>query len=122
MNREILFRGKRIDNGEWVEGFPISFHATLNVEGIETYDVERHKVDHATVGQYTGLNDKNGKKIFEGDLITIDWWHGHTAKVVFDDGAFRVYGIPLFSCVEKGIYAAAIVGNVWDSPEWMEGD
>lgn len=50
--RAILFRGKRVDNGEWVRGLPFSFHATNNVEGIETYDGERHKVDSDTVGQY----------------------------------------------------------------------
>lgn len=128
MNREILFRGKRINNGEWVEGqyaYLLNFR-TEDGEPIKHMILDGtpfgQTVDPSTVGQYTGLTDKNGKKIFEGDLITTDWWHGHNAKVIFADGAFRVYSSPLFSWVSKEIYAGTIVGNVWDNPELLEGE
>lgn len=91
MNREILFRGKRVDNGEWVKGLPFSLHATNNVEGIETYDGERHKVDPDTVGQFTGLTDKSGKRVFEGDVMEFYVYGSHYKGVVsFVDGNFRV--------------------------------
>lgn len=127
--REILFRGKRIYNDKWVEGYfgkyfdgyeeVICIALPTNKTPVGSL---RYEVDPATIGQYTGLTDKNGVKIFEGDLITTNWWHGHNAKVIFNDGAFRVYGVPLFSWVSNETYAVTIVGNMWDNPELLEGE
>lgn len=107
MSREIVFRGKRVDNGEWVEGL-LTFKNEIRVftthkwydDGEEgDYDTtEDLRVIPETVGQYTGLTDKNGKKIFEGDIVMYSdeecYYPGEYTEfmgvIVFEKGAFGI--------------------------------
>lgn len=128
--RKILFRGKRKDNGEWVKG---SFWDEVPGElvGIAQYgSCVFHHVDLATVGQFTGLTDKNGNRIFEGDIIKIpdDYDEfginaGEVYEVYFAFGGFRLK--PKRSNA-KGFWleddkTVEIIGNIHDNPELLNG-
>lgn len=126
--REILFRGKRVDNGEWVEGYycpkPYShFPCEATIFPSETIDRDWHgeKVDPETVGQFTGLTDKNGVKIFEGDIVEYDE-ELHSVVYEPDVGMFELCGngfVADFSYIDSSIFCE-VVGNVHDNPELLE--
>lgn len=159
MVREILFRGKRIDNGEWVEGYYGRFHNRPVVDKPDTHQIFEpkedarmfgsvvgglwHIIDPTTVGQYTGLTDKNGKRIFEGDILLVkttrDSINEKTRNdeyitqgvVVFNEGHFELEGKGLVLCTYwglKSLFAAAHfkeyedIGNIHDNPELLEGN
>ena len=125
--REILFRGKRKDNGEWVCG-NYGFNDTFTTENHYIFQNKAWEffVDPATVGQYTGLTDKNGKKIFEGDIIGfyID------GKLVVDGfveyGQFNctccngVYGWHIVAGDIRWVEDYEVIGNIHDNPELLE--
>ena len=128
--REILFRGKRLDNGAWETG-------SLVIVRMDCHDAQYYiadkmtgyhtPVDPSTVGQYTGLMDKNGERIWEGDVVRCGT--GRICKVTF----FISPGFSGFDLVPVvGFYApppnewllfadTEIIGNIHDNPELLEG-
>ena len=114
--REILFRGKRIETGEWVYGNPFVSDAdarTYILYGSRRVTID-WEVDPSTVGQYTGMMDKNGNRIFEGDILSI--WNESHDVVVFEDGAFDLENtsIPI-----RFANKFEVIGNITDNPELL---
>lgn len=123
--REILFRGKRTDNDEWAFGF-FTKSPSGNVYITETVTgcASPKTVDPDTVGQFTGLTDKDGKKIFEGDIVncyTLTGMNDYRRGVVHWNEMFcGWYGKESCSllCGLGDIYE--IIGNIHDNPELVE--
>lgn len=145
--REILFRGKRIDNGEWVEsGSParigndgVHWEIYLGAGKAAEHDLDEHgnilasvtleeclfyKVDPSTVGQYTGLTDKNGNRIFEGDVVeSADFTEEDGYGVVeWDDGAWEVGNGEWCGTFHENYYGKEfeVIGNIHDNPELLK--
>lgn len=134
MSREILFRGKSIGMDIWLYGklFNYGLTAPSNVPCIsvcvptswqEAYNF--YRVHPNTIGQYTGLKDKNGVKIFEGDVVIIG--EKLKAKVIYYDGAFRMqseFSPTLIDTTDMGYmmreFSVRIIGNVHDNPELIK--
>ena len=131
--REILFRGKRLDNGEWIEGTPFhrkSFygspddrHFMLTGEELHYDYYEAHEVDPATIGQFTGLRDKDETRIFEGDIVKSVYGE-HVASVeaeVWNCGCcYPVFGFST-ETTNPGIGdTLEVIGNIHDNPELLE--
>ena len=143
--REILFRGKQMDNGRWVEGYLgksvmhlETFHQNVVVDTIEVYDGESYlnivfrNVSANSIGQFTGLADNIGRKIFEGDIVSIG---GHDATVdglycVIYDATNHCWALKrstehhhhyfTFSDLNGFADTSTVVGNIHDNPELLE--
>ena len=155
---EVLFKAKRIDNGEWVEGFYVQLpkpslgaaiitggdlcakdvadyiivnkskqHSSFsNAYPLEVIECEQYEVDPETICQYTGLTDKAGKKIFEGDIASIPYSKKQglpaevrymTREAMFCIG--RIGYAPI--CLDDADTWCEIIGNVFDNPELLGG-
>ena len=120
--REILFRGKRVDNGEWVVGsLSTEYYQKHGVVIICPSEDEAYKVNPSTVGQYTGLTDKNGKKIFEGDII-FDPEIKENYIVEFDKGGFCAGDMFLQAYISFDEFSCEVIGNIYDNPELLEDE
>ena len=116
--REILFRGKRIDNGEWIYGGISIFCGLAEIFDSNSIDNSCYEVIPETVGQFTGLTDKNGKKIFEGDVIS-DGFENAEIKWFNDECQFLAeFDIELSEPQELGKWGI-IIGNIHDNPELL---
>lgn len=127
--REILFRGKRTDNSEWIYGDLVQWS-----DGVQIFDYDgvgkvKNNVIPETVGQYTGLKDKNGKRIFEGDIVYCkSRLDNANMVIIFERGQFRMVlsenyrsyqtnsGFYDINCFDK-----EVIGNIHDNPELLKG-
>ena len=136
--REVIFRGKRTDNGKWECGdllSPNEFNAIPHIVYIaylnEYGDIGEIStpVIPETVGQYTGLTDKNGVRIFEGDIVhCVSKLDSADMVVIFECGQFRMVLAEKYHEYQTNVgyydincFAKEIIGNIHDNPELLEG-
>ena len=129
--RDILFRGKCIETGKWVYGGILQTENWTSIYSCKDYmgsyyeppysDTEEYDVIPKTVGQYTGVKDKNGKRIFEGDVVKMRAYGGGFCKsvVYFKNGKFAVDG-DRYNFKDICSRSVKVIGNIHDNPELLE--
>ena len=132
MLREILFRGKCKNDNKWLYGFPYvtrKYAVKINWYCSEFGSMRTDEVDPETVGQFTGLTDKNGVRIFEGDIVEC-WSEGVKARGTVQqriDGLWIIYPawqkhIMWGLCPDNdGHTTVEVIGNLHDNPELLKG-
>lgn len=130
--REILFRGKLLSTGEWVEGnLAVSKTGVVIITPDNTPVGKYGQVDPGTVGQYIGYVDKNGKKVFEGDVIEMAGALGRLERLIigYEGSSFiastpRDYRDNIGDVIDDSDYGIdvswyAVIGNIYDKPELL---
>ena len=131
MERQIKFRGKRADNGEWVQGYFVEDGFYYIWSHNEDDFLTQHLIDPDTLGQFTGLTDCNGKEIYEGDIVKYDdtpynaYASPYSGEVVFYCGSWRIktkgYGVEwVYPYLFRDDFAnrkTELLGNKFDNPE-----
>lgn len=117
--RDIIFRGKRVDNGKWTEGYLFKiWNKVFLLWGMTGDSPNMEEVVPETVGQFTGLCDKNGRKIFEGDILEV--WenekHKQSVVVLFEKGRFIVSHYALNLLCGRNLHSE-VIGNIYDNTE-----
>ena len=133
MNREILFRGKDFLKEEWVYGDLVKTKNFVAIKKTNGDYFHPTQVSPNTVGQYTGLKDKDGREIYEGDILQYigkrrdNMNKVYRRKVVFHEGMFALLSkeLPAYSalnyhCMEDGRSAWSVIGNIHDNPELIK--
>ena len=127
--REILFRGKRVDNGKWVYGDLLQYQDHAVIHQYEYGCRAAFEIDFATIGQYTELVDKNGTRIFEGDVVVKKSVYDESkysfVREVSMDTTYRCGWYPFASgdgcgCCEEDTFSPSdmiVIGNIHDNPE-----
>ena len=121
--REILFRGKRKSDGKWWEGYLTVVFQHTYIEKANENEAFRFVVDPETVGQFTGLTDKNGKRIFEGDIVEVNYdaYPSERGEVFFRNGSFRLKKVSEVLSLYGFLWWCEVIGNIHDNPELLEG-
>lgn len=121
--RTIKFRSQRQYDGKWVygdlENSPIGKFCRIHEYKDNGYYKGEVDVDPDTVGQFTGLTDKNGKEVYEGDIVRYRP-NNKVYQVVFKDGIFWGEGNNGCGCAAHFFPACEIIGNIHDNPELIE--
>lgn len=122
--REIEFRGKLLNSNEWIYGGLIQRDGRAYIVGISKRGmIDGLEVDPETVGQYTGLSDKIGRKIFEGDIVHNDYGYPGVVEWLYGSFIIRFFnGDDWDICQYIKEECIKIIGNIHDNPELLEVD
>lgn len=130
MDRDIVFRGRRIDNGEWVTGNLLCLDyneyriatSCLCGEELNLLDVCAYEVDPKTVGQYIGDEDKNGKPVFEGDILKgkVHMHGGYRVRTGVMEYYINAFKMKVGNEYKEIPCPCEIIGNIYDNPELLK--